>query len=368
MRFFLYLNPTTQGPEEDAQALAHSIRDAGWARDNGFAGVCITDHVFSDYNTYGDGFMFAAHIAPQIGDLTILMTVAVPWLHHPMRFAQQASLIDNLTKGRVIIGIGPGGVPQEQITMGRTEAKRQAGMMEYLNVALEQLKRQSGDPAVPFEMSEGEKGLMHTRTVPTPYKKALPRMARGTLSDDGFVWAAQQGWPFFSGRHLPEEFARKIGIYREAARAAGQSATEIEAALGASMMQKLVWVAETDAQAEEEIRPALELMGLRRTNMADGDVAMKARAAARVGGEHRGEAKSADAHHEEADFRKHGMIYGSPETVTRQLKDYEAAGIRGFAPFFWFGGTDRRAAERSMELFKDEVMPHFGDGLEAAAA
>src|SRR5882757_10871828 len=103
MRFSIYLNPQTRGPEEDVPIIETTVEQAVRATRAGVQGIALTEHHFSGYNTYGNNFMLASYlgaVAPR--STTFLLAVAVPTLHNPMRLAQSANLLDILLRGKLI--------------------------------------------------------------------------------------------------------------------------------------------------------------------------------------------------------------------------------------------------------------------------
>jgi alkanesulfonate monooxygenase SsuD/methylene tetrahydromethanopterin reductase-like flavin-dependent oxidoreductase (luciferase family) len=62
VRFSIYLNPQTRGPDEDVAIVETTIEQAIRATTGGVQGVALTEHHFSGYNTYGNNFVLAAHL------------------------------------------------------------------------------------------------------------------------------------------------------------------------------------------------------------------------------------------------------------------------------------------------------------------
>ena len=85
-----------------------------------FLSVCLTEHHFTGYNTYGNPFVFGAFLAGQLTNLHVVLSVAVPGLQNPMNFAEGCNLLDMLTKGRCVIGVGTGGSPRSTRASGAT--------------------------------------------------------------------------------------------------------------------------------------------------------------------------------------------------------------------------------------------------------
>ena len=116
---------------EDVQSIIQLARKA---EELGFASVWVHDHVFN-----------AAHVFRRIGQkpyyepLTLLSYVAactqrvglgtsvlvLPY-HNPLRLAKIAATLDVLSGGRLILGVGVGGVPQESEALGSPYAERGA--------------------------------------------------------------------------------------------------------------------------------------------------------------------------------------------------------------------------------------------------
>jgi alkanesulfonate monooxygenase SsuD/methylene tetrahydromethanopterin reductase-like flavin-dependent oxidoreductase (luciferase family) len=56
---------------------------------------------------------------------------------------------------------------------------------------------------------------------------------------------------------------------------------------------------------------------------------------------------------------EHRAIVGTPERCVAAIQELRQQGIGYFGCNFAFGGLDHRKVMRSMELFADQVMPHF---------
>ncbi|MBS1690937.1 MAG: LLM class flavin-dependent oxidoreductase [Actinobacteria bacterium] len=354
MKFSLYLNAQTRGPHEDVQIIDTLIRQAVGATHAGFAGVTLTEHHFSGYNTYGDNFMLAAHLASQVPATTMFtMAVAVPTLHNPLRLAQKCNLIDVLTKGRVIVGFAPGGSPVEYAGLGRDPSTRHEAMLHNLDILERALAKSPGDPALTWE-TEFERGVLHTRIMPSGFHRTHPPFARATQSIDGARWTGHKGWYFFTARETPDVLATWWRAYEDALAESGHDDATIAERLRWSLVQKQVYVADTDAQAEREIRERLTLMAENQK-----------RSFSLVSG-------LRDAKHLKSvvgvspqnpdEFLERAMIIGSPESVAEQLAQYGAIGVQHMALLFNFGFMTPEISDRSLSLFIDEVLPRVGAG------
>ncbi|HEX8969687.1 MAG TPA: LLM class flavin-dependent oxidoreductase, partial [Chloroflexota bacterium] len=203
MRFSLYINPQTRGPEDDARVIDAVTQQALEADACGFAAVFLTEHHFTSYNAFSDPFIFGAYLASQLKRAWIGLSVAVPPLHHPLRFAEHCNLLDQLTGGRAIIGVGVGGGPIEFAGFGRNPDDRRELTEQVLEVALQAWAHQYGDPPLEFETATAA-GRLDGRIIPTSVRKPHPLLARACVSDASVTRSAQQGWPIFTGRFPPD--------------------------------------------------------------------------------------------------------------------------------------------------------------------
>lgn len=352
LKFSLYLNAQTRGPHEDVQIIETLAAQAVRATTGGFSGITLTEHHFSGYNTYGDNFMLAAHLAPQVPrDTMFTMAVAVPTLHNPLRLAQKCNLIDVLTRGHVIVGFAPGGSPVEYAGLGRDPSTRHEAMMHNLDIMERALAKSPDDPPLEWA-TEFERGLLHTRIMPAGFHRAHPPFARATQSIDGARWTGRKGWYFFTARETPDVLETWWSAYEDALREAGHDDATITELLRWSMVQKQVYVADTDEQAEHDMRERLLLMAENQK-----------RSFSLVSG-------LRDAKHLKSvvgvspqnpdEFLERAMIIGSPESVAEQLSRYDAIGVQHMALLFNFGFMTPEISNRSLSLFIDEVLPRVG--------
>jgi alkanesulfonate monooxygenase SsuD/methylene tetrahydromethanopterin reductase-like flavin-dependent oxidoreductase (luciferase family) len=68
----------------------------------------LAEHHFDGICAYVDPVTFAAAIAASTARIHIGFAVAQMSLHHPIRLAEQMALIDNISNGRLLVGLGRG--------------------------------------------------------------------------------------------------------------------------------------------------------------------------------------------------------------------------------------------------------------------
>jgi len=364
MRFYAYLNPQTRGPEEDAAIIEATYEQAIAADRAGFAGICLTEHHFSDYNTYGNPFMFGAALSQQLEQAWIILTVAVLPTHNPMRLAQEINLLDILTKGRSIVALGAGGSPLEFAGFGRDPADRTEMFDENLEILLGAWAADvEADGPFAYETAH-EHGLLLGRIMPGGYRKPHPMLARGVGSERSLLATARRGWPMFFGRTNVEQTGARLGLYRAELKAGGHSQEVIDECLRWTATQKTVYLAETDELAMQEAREPLGNLGRLSQRAFQ---AVQPNDVAKASTQDEVTAMLGVAAHDRDAFIEGATIIGSPATVAARIQEYADVGIENLALHFTWGHNDPERVERSFKLFTDEVMPRFA-GDQAAAS
>ena len=102
----IFQNPGEQIPDKDAYA--RDLHLAMQAEPLGFQSIWSVEHHFTDYTMCPDVFQFLTYMAAKTEHIQLgSMVCVLPW-HDPVRVAEQISMLDNLSDGRVILGMGRG--------------------------------------------------------------------------------------------------------------------------------------------------------------------------------------------------------------------------------------------------------------------
>jgi alkanesulfonate monooxygenase SsuD/methylene tetrahydromethanopterin reductase-like flavin-dependent oxidoreductase (luciferase family) len=264
---------------------------------------------------------------------------------HPVDVAGQAAVVDHLTDGRYMLGVGAGS--EFKLFMdqrGLDHAQRHARLLESLDVIVRCWTSQ--EPITyAGQFWHGTNVLLQ----PKPLQKPHPPIGVASDQDDVIRLAAQRGYTLLAAQYDSASFLeRKADLY---AAAAG----------GACPRQKLtvarmVHVADTDAQAWANVRADVErdfayaksisphnILFFRQRNEGLEDVTLEHMVAAGA------------------------FFIGSPHTVYAELAAfYRACG--GFGGLLLVMGKDwgtREQRTRSLELFIEQVAPRLA-GLEQA--
>ena len=118
MKFGWLTLAMSPSPAEDCQRIDQILTQACAAERMGISDVWLTEHYFTGESVYNDSLMFAAALAMKTEKIRIGFAVVQMPFHHPVRLAEELALLDNLSKGRIDVGIGKGTVYNEYEFVG----------------------------------------------------------------------------------------------------------------------------------------------------------------------------------------------------------------------------------------------------------
>src|SRR5215212_3218851 len=108
MRIGNFLFPDCRDPARDGVVIDETLREARLTDELGYDVIWLAEHHFDGICAYVDPVSFAAALATATTRARIGFAVAQMSLHHPIRFAEQMAVIDHISKGRLIVGLGRG--------------------------------------------------------------------------------------------------------------------------------------------------------------------------------------------------------------------------------------------------------------------
>ena len=102
----IFQNPGRKRP--DHEVYREELRLADLAEPLGFDSIWSVEHHFTDYTMCPDVLQFLTWMAGRTERLQLgSMVVVLPW-HDPLRVAEQVAMLDAMSGGRVILGLGRG--------------------------------------------------------------------------------------------------------------------------------------------------------------------------------------------------------------------------------------------------------------------
>ena len=118
MRFGSWVFPISQNSKNDGSVIDDTLTEIDRWEALGFDAIWLSEHHFDGATAYADPVVFAAAVAQRTKNVTIGFAVVEMALHHPVRLAAQVSLLDHLSKGRMMLGTGKGSAFNEYEYIG----------------------------------------------------------------------------------------------------------------------------------------------------------------------------------------------------------------------------------------------------------
>ena len=347
MKFSNFLFPESRDPERDGQVIDETLREARLTDELGFEVIWLAEHHFDGICAYVDPVSFAASLAVATQRAKIGFAVAQMSLHHPIRMAEQLALIDNISKGRLIVGLGRGTA---------------YNIYDYQGYGLDHTEAQARfEEAESIMFRAWTEGQVehHGRFLdikvpmlrPRSYTKPHPYVIRSASSEEGMLHIAHQGRPFMMNVQSNEVTRHRMDLYRRTLREQGCDEATVARNVDECWVWRNVFVAETDAEAARIAIPAFESMHEQRTEMRKR--VYQEQGVSIVPMPAPGAAPAARL------VIEHSLIYGSPATVTEALAKVDAIGVGGVIMQFRLGPMSYDDVAQSLTLFMREVAPHF---------
>jgi alkanesulfonate monooxygenase SsuD/methylene tetrahydromethanopterin reductase-like flavin-dependent oxidoreductase (luciferase family) len=231
----------------DAEAFAQSFDLVDGAEHWGLDAMWLGElHFDPARSVLSSPLCVASAIAARTQRMKIGLAVQVLPLCHPLRLAEEAATVDQISKGRLIFGVGRSGVARTYEAYGvpyGESRERFAEVLDIVQKAWTQEKVSHQGKHYRFE---------DVAVVPRPYQKPTPPIRVAATSADTFVSIGKQGLPIFVAvrYETAAEIAPSICAYREAVAASGHDT-------GGVFLRVPAYIAPTDAQARSEAEPSL---------------------------------------------------------------------------------------------------------------
>ena len=331
----------------DEQVWDEELRLARLAADLGFDVLWSVEHHFNDYSFCPDNLQLMSYLAavcPEVGLGTA--AVILPW-HDPLRVAEQVSVLDHLSRGRLRLGIGRGLARREFEAFRGTMDESRERFDEAAEMILRGLRTGFMQGDGPFYRQP------RTEIRPRPTRSFAGRVYAVASSDDSVVAAARLNahMVMFADRPWP---IRMPAIQQHRTLVREMHGTEALPPLLADFCVCMPTLDGAEATARQYMGKFVE------SNFYHYELL----------GPHFSQVKGYDAYAQKiAMAREMGMdgivsafmeaaVWGTPDRILKKLD--ERRGIVGdfeLATSFRFGGTPFEVAESGLRLYAKEVLP-----------
>ncbi len=316
-------NPTLSF-EEDLQFLEHLDRldfDEAW----------IGEHHSGAVEIFASPEIMIAAASQRTKRIMLGSGVIDTPLHHPYMIADRMVMLDNLTRGRAMLGVGSGAL-RADFTMLGIDPDTKGTRSEEALAAILALLRAEG----PVNMKTDWFELKDARIQLASYTKPhLPVAVAGSSSQDRKSAAGRYGLIQLSPARSPEQLRENWAWVEQSAAESGRTANRAD-----WRVMKFIHLAQSRQEALDDCRdrfPGFSGIGL--VGVSKDDDASKL---------------------PELAVERGGAIIGTPDECVEQIEAL-LVGSGGFGGFLgaMYGLASRDKTMKSFELWSRHVAPHF---------
>jgi alkanesulfonate monooxygenase SsuD/methylene tetrahydromethanopterin reductase-like flavin-dependent oxidoreductase (luciferase family) len=348
MEFGTFMEFPPIGQAAEAAAFDRALGEVAAADAWGLDAVWLAElHGAPERSVLSAPMMVASAIAASTERVRIGLAVQVLPLSHPLRLAEEAATVDQVSRGRLIYGIGRSGVVRtyEEYGISYDESReRFAETLEIMRLAWTQ-------PTFSYQ------GKYHSfdnvALSPKPYQKPYPELRMAGATPETFPAIGKLGFPVFVAvRQGPfQQLIPYIEAYRSAWKAAGHPGE------GQVYLRVPAYLADTEERARAELEHSLmgffryqAELGRDSARRAGGEVAVQ-----RMKRVERLEALTFD------EALATQVLCGTPDSFIARLRQVqEEIGLDGILAELNCGGQIPHAGVmRALQLLCEEVKPRF---------
>ncbi len=348
MEFGLFHEFQKSHDTSEAEAFSQSFALVDAAEQWGLDAMWLAElHFVPDRSVLASPLILAAAISQRTRRMKIGTAVQVLPLCHPLRLAEEAATVDQISDGRLIFGVGRSGFAHTYQAYGVPYEESRERFAETLEI----VKRAWTEER--FSYRGKYFSCDDVALVPKPRQKPYPPIRIAATSVDTYATIGTMGHAIFVAARLGtlSELAPLVRSYREAYRAAGHPGT------GEVYLRVPMYVAETDEQARRE--PEESVMHLFRT--IGGQLEASASLAGTRAIEQRAERGQRLKTISYEDSLRDKMIVGTPGQVTEKLQRLrQEIGLDGILAELNPGSLIPHAlVMKALRLLCQEVVPRF---------
>jgi limonene 1,2-monooxygenase len=134
MRFGIFLAPFHRVGENPTLGLDRDLELIQWLDQLGYDEAWVGEHHSAGWETIASPEIFIATAAERTKHIKLgTGVVSLPY-HHPLMVANRIVLLDHLTRGRVLFGVGPGALVTDALMLGIETTQLRPMMDESLDV------------------------------------------------------------------------------------------------------------------------------------------------------------------------------------------------------------------------------------------
>ncbi len=377
MNFGYFCNTTNWDKKPYTQLLDEAREITKYCDQNNWNSIWYTEHHFNHegMESCTNPLMMCADAAARTKNIRLGQACNVITFHNPIRLAEDIATLDQMSKGRVEIGIGRGVYGREAINMNKeADLKDQAKNFRLFSETLEIMKKAWSEdffshqgefytyPSPNFiwqhDMSPPTENVVDLKTnelkqisvLPKPYQKPFPPISQVVDGERSIQWAAENGLNTIMWIPTVKALKKRFEIYKQAKSKAENR--DVPLGEGISLVRDM-FVAETMEEAEKMagehivnyMRWVCHWRGL--GNHMDPDEKLP-------------ETKNKLDLLNYEFLHKRNLLFGTPEFVIEKIKELQQElNLQNLQVWSNFPGIKHEDCMRSIKLFTEEVIPNI---------
>ena len=351
MKFGLMMECDYREGRTQSEAFDEAFTTATSAEEWGFDGVWLAERHFAPPGSgraipsvVASPLIFATAIATRTSRIRVGTAVLVLPLGHPIRMAEEVATLDNISQGRLDLGIGRSGFPWAYDGYDIPYSESRERFMEYFQV----MKLAWTEDRFSYQ---GEHyNFQDVCLIPKPYQQPHPPLRYAASTRETFADMGRLGIPIFAGLGGSgvSDLAEAISEYRAAWKEAGHPGE------GDVILRVGIYVAEDmDRAVTEPHESTMSYYNRIRQGLIQ--------TATSFGGERRVQRAERLANMTYEDALEDRLIYGTPDFVAQRLEEWrDLLGLSGVIMEPNVGGNiSPELLDTSARLFGQEVAPRF---------
>ncbi len=347
MQFGMFMAPFHPPKSNPTLDYERDLDLVEWLDTLGFDEALFGEHHSGGYETFGCPELMIATAAQRTRRIRLGTGVVSVAYHNPFLVAERIVMLDHLTRGRVMLGLGPGALPSDTAMFGIDYGEIRNRLEQGTEAIMHLLTREE-----PLTMDAGWFKLNDARLNLKPYTRPHPPVAvAALLTPSGPRVAGRFGLPLLS-------LAATSPMFRDVLAEHWQIMEERADEFGVARPTRRDWrlvgpmhLAETREQAERDVEYGIQAWADYFFRDAAAFEALKGGLVERPG------MSLADV------IRESGMgVVGTPDDAIELIEGLqETSGGFGSYLILHHEWANAAATKRSYELFAHHVMPHFQD-------
>lgn len=346
MKFGLMFLFSDLGRLPQEQVFKEVLEEICYAEELGFDSVWLPEHHFATPGLLGNPITLAAAVSQRTRRIKLGIGALVLPFQHPLRIAEDTALLDVLSEGRLLLGVGRGWQAPEFQALQVPQSASRSMFLESLAI----MERAWTEERFSYD---GEFWKFDDVSVfPRPVQKPHPPAYWTVVTPGSYELAGRMGYPIirslnFAGLNTVEA---GTGRYAEQLRQAGKALHDVDMPLTVQ-----VHVAPSDEEAQ---RDALPNFAWFYRNLAGFLPGAPGRPKPAEGYEEYPDQPAAVADMATKNFWDWGACCGSPDRVLESLRAYsDRTFTNHWLAWMRIGELPHAKVMRSMELFAGHVMP-----------